>query len=77
MSGWYALDVDARESIVVVDIDDNDEQDAFWHMKPTLDIKKKEKHRKPFYFKFLSHIMTITSGEIEISRKLNFYWAII
>ena len=46
MSGWYALDVDARESIVVVDIDDNHVPLAIWHMKPTLDSKKKEKHRK-------------------------------
>ena len=41
MSGWYALVVDTRKSFVVVDIDDNDEQDAFWHMKPSMGIKKK------------------------------------
>ena len=56
MSGWYALVVDARKSFVVVDIDDNDEQDAFWHMKPSLGIWKRKFHQKTIYTKFLFHI---------------------
>ena len=53
MSGWYVLDVDARKSFVVVDIDDNDEQDAFWHMKPSLDFKNGKYIQKTISSKFL------------------------
>ena len=56
MSGWYALVVDARKSFVVVDIDDNDEQDAFWHMKPSLGIKEKIPLEKTIYPKFHLHV---------------------
>ena len=68
MSGWYALVVDARKSFVVVDIDDNDEQDAFWHMKPSLGIWKRKFHQKPFIQNFsfiLRFVIMITIITIE------------
>ena len=71
MSGWYAMDVDAGKSFVVVDIDDNDEQDAFWHMKPSLDFKNGKYIQKPFLqnfsFRLSTGIMTITTRKIKIS----------